>query len=88
MTVTKYILVELDHSKEIDQIMKFLEDSFKTDKETRFRRLKGTGPYTVFVKAEAIDASVEDLIGKEVEYEPLVRCPGAEGEELPAPAED
>ena len=64
MTVTKYILVELDPIEELDQIMKFLEDSFKTDKETRFRRLKGTGPYTVFVKAEAIDASVEDLIGK------------------------
>lgn len=65
MTITKYILVELDPIEELDQIMKFLEDSFKTDKEPRFKRLKDTGPYMVFVKAEDIDASVDDLIEKE-----------------------
>lgn len=65
MTVTKYILVELDPIEELDQIMKFLEDSLKTDKEPRFKRLKSTGTYMVFVKAEDIDASVDDLIEKE-----------------------
>lgn len=65
MTVTKCILVELDPIEELDQIMKFLEDSLKTDKEPRFKRLKSTGPYMVFVKAEDIDTSVDDLIEKE-----------------------
>lgn len=65
MTVTKYTMVELDPIKELDEIMVFLKDSLNTDKETRFKRLKSTGPYMVFVKAEDIDASVDDLIEKE-----------------------
>lgn len=65
MTVTKYTMVELDPIKELDEIMVFLKDSLNTDKETRFKRLKSTGPYMVFVKAEGIDASVDDLIEKE-----------------------
>lgn len=65
MTVTKYILVELDPIEELDQIMKFLEDSLNTDKETRFRRIRSTGPWTVFVKAELVDLSIGDLIEKE-----------------------
>lgn len=65
MIVTKYIQVELDPIEELDQIMRFLKDSFEIDKETRFRHIQSSGPYTVFVKAEYIDASVDDLIGKE-----------------------
>lgn len=64
MIVTKYILVELDPVIEFNQINEFLKDSFKTDKETRFRRLRSTGPYMVFVKAEPVDLSIDDLIEK------------------------
>lgn len=65
MTVTKYTMVELDPIKELDEIMVFLKDSLNTDKETRFRRIRSTGPWTVFVKAELVDLSIGDLIEKE-----------------------
>lgn len=65
MTVTKYTMVELDPIKELDEIMVFLKDSLNTDKETRFRRIQSTGPWTVFVKAELVDLSIGDLIEKE-----------------------
>lgn len=65
MTVTKYTMVELDPIKEVDEIMALLKDSLNTDKETRFRCIRSTGTWTVFVKAELVDLSIGDLIEKE-----------------------
>ena len=65
MIVTKYIQVELDPVIEYKLINEFIKDSLETDKETRFRRIKSSGPYMTFVKGERVDMSIDDLIGKE-----------------------